>query len=193
MENPIVNFYISGDRRIDLYVGVSYTGDLEEIEDLALEAVRALDSPIRNPDRAVEFFYEEVNGTMVIFRMRFWTNDTDQMTFLKARSEAIKAIDKTFKTNKVTFPAQNVSVDFGITGGPSLREQLEGINLLVTLPEGEPGGKQEKSEAEEKRAEKEKDRKETKEKERRRIKSQPSSSNYANRRNRHRRLTQIST
>ena len=54
--NPIVNFYISGDRRIDLYVGVSYTGDLEEIEDLALEAVRALDSPLRNPDRAGGIF-----------------------------------------------------------------------------------------------------------------------------------------
>ena len=25
-------------------------------------------------------------------------------------------------------------MDFGITGGPSLREQLEGINLLVSLP-----------------------------------------------------------
>ena len=35
---------------------------------------------------------------MVTFRVRFWTNDTDQMIFLKARSEAIKAIDKTFKT-----------------------------------------------------------------------------------------------
>ena len=66
----------------------------------------------------------------------------------------------------------NVSVDFGITGGPSLREQLEGVNLLVKLPEEEPGEKQEKSAAEEKRAEKEKaheekvkDREESKEKE----------------------------
>ena len=120
---------------------------------------------------------------MVTFRVRFWTNDTDQMIFLKARSEAIKAIDKTFKTNNVTFPAQNVSVDFGITGGPSLREQLEGVNLLVKLPEEEPGGKQEKSAAEEKRAgkekaheEKEKDREESKEKEGGETESKPTSS-----------------
>jgi small conductance mechanosensitive channel len=147
LAKPIVNYYISGDRRIDLYIGIAYTPDLQQAEDLALEAVKALDPPLRDPDKQVEFFYEEVKDTTILFRIRFWTA-TEQTVFLKARSEAIKAIDQTFKTHGITFPSQNVSLDFGITGGPSLREQLEGVNLSLSLPEAQP-------------AEKEKDRKET--------------------------------
>lgn len=171
LENPIVNFYISGERRIDLYVGIAFTPDLQRAEDLALQAVRALDPPLRNPDRQVEFFYEEIKDTTIIFRIRFWIDGTDQGTFLRARSEAIKAIDKTFKAHEIAFPAQNVSVDFGITGGPSLREQLAGVNLLVSMREERPGEKRGSSEtpeekAKEKQGEKEEDREKMASKER---------------------------
>ena len=84
---------------------------------------------MRDPDRPVEFFYEEVKDTAIDFMIRFWT-EPEQTVFLKARSEAIKAIDQTFKAHGITFPSQNVSLDFGITGGPSLREQLEGVNIV---------------------------------------------------------------
>ncbi len=131
LAKTIVNYYISGDRRIDLYIGIAYTPDLQQAEDLALEAVKALDPPLRDPDKQVEFFYEEVKDTTIVFRIQFWTA-TEQTVFLKARSEAIKAIDQSFKAHGITFPSQNVSLDFGITGGPSLREQLEGVNLLVS-------------------------------------------------------------
>ena len=159
LAKTIVNYYISGDRRIDLYIGIAYTPDLQQAEDLALEAVKALDPPLRDPDKQVEFFYEEVKDTTIVFRIRFWTA-TEQTVFLKARSEAIKAIDQSFKAHGITFPSQNVSLDFGITGGPSLREQLEGVNLLVSLPEAQPAGEEkDRGKTDEKRVEtKEKDR-----------------------------------
>ncbi|MFA5109789.1 MAG: mechanosensitive ion channel family protein [Desulfobaccales bacterium] len=144
LAKPLINYYFSGVRRIDLYIGIAYTPDLQQAEDLALEAVQALDPPLRDPDQPVEFFYEEVKDTTIIFRVRFWTLP-EQAVFLKARSEAIKAIDQTFKTHGVTFPSQNVSLDFGITGGPSLREQLDGVNLSVSMPEGKKIGPGEKS------------------------------------------------
>ena len=74
MGNPIVNYYITGVRRIDLYIGIDYTPDLQQAEDLAVEAVQALDPPLRDPDRPVEFFYEEIKDTTIIFRIRFWTS-----------------------------------------------------------------------------------------------------------------------
>lgn len=143
LAKPLVNYYISGVRRVDLYIGIAYTPDLQRAEDLAMEAVQALDPPLRDPDKPVEFFYEEVKDTTIVFRIRFWTNDPDQTVFLRARSEAIKAIDQTFKTHGITFPSQNVSLDFGITGGPSLREQLEGVHLALSLPEGKKIGQKE--------------------------------------------------
>lgn len=138
---PITNFYLSGHRRVDLYIGIDYTPDLQQVEELALEAVRALDPPLRNPDRPVEFFYEEVKETTVVFRVRFWVNDPDQPVFLKARSEAIKAVNQTFKDHGITMPSGVVTLDFGITGGVSLREQLEGVRLSLSEPVEQPAGK----------------------------------------------------
>lgn len=140
---PITNYYLSGNRRVDLYIGIDYTPDLQQVEDLALEAVRALDPPLRNPDRPVEFFYEEVKDTTIVFRIRFWINDPDQPIFLKARSAAIKAINKSFKAHVITMPSQVTTLDFGITGGVSLREQLEGLSAPRAIPEEQKSGKDE--------------------------------------------------
>jgi small conductance mechanosensitive channel len=155
LNNPIVNYYISGDRRIDLYIGIDYTPDLQQVEDLALEAVRVLDPPLRDPDRPVEFFYEEIRDTTIIFRIRFWIDDPDQPIFLQARSEAIKVINEAFKAQVVIMPSAVVTLDFGITGGSSLREQLEGIKLPLPGPQEEKAGKKESSEAQGQQGEKE--------------------------------------
>jgi small conductance mechanosensitive channel len=154
LSNPIVNYYISGDRRIDLYVGIDYTPDLQQVEDLALEAVRPLDPPLRNPNRPVEFFYEEIKDTTVIFRIRFWTDDPDQVVFLKARSEAIKAINEAFKAQVIIMPSAVVTLDFGITGGSSLREQLEGGKFSLPMPEAEKAGGKESAKTQKKPGEK---------------------------------------
>ncbi len=149
---PLINYYFSGLRRIDLYMGIAYTPDLQQAQDLVMETVEALEPPLRDADKPVEFFYEEIKDTTVMFRVRFWTLP-EQTVFLKARSEAIKAIDQAFKTHGITFPSQNVSVDFGITGGPSLREELEGVNLALSLPEGINRAEGRKQAEEEKKAE----------------------------------------
>jgi small conductance mechanosensitive channel len=138
--NPITNYYITGIRRIDLYIGIDYTPDLQEAEDLALAAVEALGPPLRDPDYPVEFFYEEVKSTTIVFRIRFWTHP-EQPIFLRARSEAIKAINQTFKAHGITRPSDVVTLDFGITGGVSLREQLEGARLSLSVPGEEKAGK----------------------------------------------------
>lgn len=142
VEGEIINFSITGVRRVDLTVSVSYSVDLQVLEDLVIEAVESLE--LRNSERPVELFYEEFNGTAINFMVRFWTAP-EQTVYLKAKSEAIKAIDQTFKTNGITLPSQNVSLDFGITGGPSLREELEGVHLELSMPEGEKVEPQEKS------------------------------------------------
>jgi small-conductance mechanosensitive channel len=102
-------------------------------------AVQALDPPLRDPDRPVEFFYEEIKDTTVIFRIRFWTS-TDQLTFLKARSEAIKAINQTFLSQKISLPSAVVTLDFGIGEGKSLSEQLGGVELSLSAPREERAG-----------------------------------------------------
>ena len=141
-ESEIINYSISGVRRVDLTVSVSYSVDLQKLEGLVIEAVESLE--LLNSERPVELFFEEFNGTAISFMVRFWTAP-EQTVYLKAKSEAIKAIDQAFKDHGITLPSQNVSLDFGITGGPSLREQLEGVNLALKLPESKEIEREEKS------------------------------------------------
>ncbi len=138
IEAEIINYSISGARRVDIPCSVAWSVDLQLLEELVIEALEPLE--FRNSERPVEFFYEEFNGTTISFVVRFWTQP-EQKVFLRARSEAIKVIDQTFKTYGITMPSQNVSLDFGITGGPSLREQLEGVKLAVSLPQEKAAGK----------------------------------------------------
>lgn len=145
LENPIINYYITGTRRVDLFFGIDYTPDLQRAKELAVKAVESLEWRI--PEHPVEFFYEEVKNTTIVFRIRFWTG-CEQSVFLEARSEAIKAINQTFKDHGITMPSDVITLDFGITGGSSLREQLEGVKLPLSEPGGEKPGKGEEKDRE---------------------------------------------
>ncbi len=152
---PIVNFTITGIRRVDLNWSLTQVEDLQKAEELALKAVESLE--LRNPDRPVELFYEKVGDYTIDYQIRFWT-EPDQKTWLKARSEAIKAIKLIYEEHGIPMPSPVRVLDFGIVGGTSLRKQLEGLQLpCVPSParseEQEQRGKQQSGRGQEKQPE----------------------------------------
>jgi small conductance mechanosensitive channel len=132
--NAIINFTISGRRRVDIICGVSYADDLQLAGDLAVKAVTELE--LRNQERPVELFYEKFDNSSINFTLRFWTRP-EQKIFLKARSDAIKAIRQTFKAHGITIPFQIVTLDFSLAGGEGLKEQMPGTGRLP-LPPADP-------------------------------------------------------
>lgn len=56
-ENPITNFSSTGQRRVDIKVGVSYGDDLDKVKRVAVEALEQVST--RKPDTEVELFFEE--------------------------------------------------------------------------------------------------------------------------------------
>jgi small conductance mechanosensitive channel len=135
---PLINYTITGERRVDLPWSLTQVEDLTKAEELALKAVEALESRI--PDRPVELFYEKVGEYTIDFEIRFWT-DPEQKVYLTARSEAIKAIKRTFEDHGIPMPSPVRVLDFGIAGGKSLREELEGVKLSLSAPREEKAGK----------------------------------------------------
>ena len=95
----------------------------------------------RIPDRPVELFYEKVGDYTIDFVIRFWT-DPEQKVYLKARSEAIKAIKTIYEEHGIPMPSPVRVLDFGIVGGTSLREQLEGVKLSLSGPGEEKPGRE---------------------------------------------------
>jgi small conductance mechanosensitive channel len=126
MGNAIINFTVTGMRRIDLKLGVGYGDDLEEVESLVVHAVEELE--LRQSERPVEVFYEEVAASSINFVVRFWTQP-EQKVYLQARSDAIKAIKRTFREHGISMPFQIVTLDFDPSGGVSLVEHLQELEL----------------------------------------------------------------
>jgi small conductance mechanosensitive channel len=137
LSSPIINFTITGVRRVDLPWSLTQVEDLPKAAELAVKAVEALEWRI--PERPVELFYEKVSEYTIDFEIRFWT-DPDQKVYLTARSEAIKAIKQTFEEHGIPMPSPVRVLDFGIVGGKSLREQLEGVNFSLSMSEGKKIG-----------------------------------------------------
>lgn len=135
---PIINYTISGERRVDLPWSLTQVEDLPKAEKLAITAVEALEWRI--PDRPVELFYEKVGDYTIDFEIRFWT-DPEQKVYLTARSEAIKAIKRTFEEHGIPMPSPVRVLDFGIVGGTSLSKELAGVELSLSVPREEQAGK----------------------------------------------------
>jgi small conductance mechanosensitive channel len=120
--NPIINFTVSGRRRVEIPVGVTYGEDLPQVREVTENALRTLALRDRNQDP--EVFFTEFGDSSINLIARFWIDTTAQVDFLAARSEAIIAIKKGYDANGITIPFPIRTLDFGPVGGRTLDETL---------------------------------------------------------------------
>lgn len=122
LENPIVNYTVLGQRRVDLEVGVSYGDDLSRAAEIAIAAVEGVEG--RLDSEPIELYYQEFGASSINFVVRFWIEFSRQAGYLAARSEAIVRIKQAFDDNGITIPFPIRTLDFGIVGGQPLQEVL---------------------------------------------------------------------
>jgi small conductance mechanosensitive channel len=120
--HPIKNYTLTGKRRVDLEVGVSYGDDLQLAKRLALEAVQDVER--RDKQREIEVFYTGFQDHAIAMVVRIWVDYQRQRDFLEARSQAIQRIKAAFDANGITIPFPIRTLDFGIKGGVKLSEML---------------------------------------------------------------------
>ena len=125
-ENPVTNFSVRGTRRIDLEVGVSYAEDLEQVQQIVVEALE--DVKNREKSREVEVMYDEFGESSINFKARFWIAYKRQADYAGAKSDAIIRIKKAFDANGILIPFPIRTLDFAIKGGETLTDQLKSIN-----------------------------------------------------------------
>jgi small-conductance mechanosensitive channel len=121
-ENKVTNYSQSGERRVDLEVGVSYGEDLERVREVATAAIEPIES--RDSERPVEVIFTGFGGSSIDLVVRFWVDFGRQSDFLKARDAAIVAIKVAFDANDIVIPFPIRTLDFGIKGGGPLRDEL---------------------------------------------------------------------
>ncbi|MFN2239069.1 MAG: mechanosensitive ion channel family protein [Thermoanaerobaculia bacterium] len=121
--NPIINFTVSGRRRVDIPVGVTYGEDLPQVREVTENALRTVE--LRDQNQDPEVFFTEFGDSAINLIARFWIDTTPQADYLAARSEAIIAIKKSYDANGITIPFPIRTLDFGPVGGRTLVETLE--------------------------------------------------------------------
>lgn len=119
-ENTIINYNTLGRRRIDLECGVSYGDDLEKVRKLTLDAVKSINTVLKDQD--ISLYFTEFGDSSINFVVRFWVSFKKQPDYLTAKSEAIMAIKKIYDENDIMIPFPIRTLDFGIKGGEKLHE-----------------------------------------------------------------------
>jgi small conductance mechanosensitive channel len=121
-QKPLTNFSESGQRRVDLEVGVAYREDLERVRDIAMRAGTGVKE--RLPDREVEVFFTEFADSAVTFVVRMWVAYPQHVEFMRSRSELIIAIKKAFDAEDIKIPFPIRTLEFGDVGGERLSDML---------------------------------------------------------------------
>lgn len=125
-ENPVTNFSVRGTRRIDLEVGVSYAEDLEQVQQVVIEALQEVKNRISTRD--IEVMYDAFGDSSINFKARFWITYKRQVDYVSAKSDAIIRIKKAFDANNILIPFPIRTLDFAIKGGETLADQLKPLN-----------------------------------------------------------------
>lgn len=113
-------------RRIEVAVGCSYADGLDEVEDACYAALDRVEACLPEPEPQVLF--KEFGASSIDLEVRFWVPYGEEPgSYLTGRSQAVKAIKRSFDESGLTIPFPIRTVDFGVVGGESLTEALRPI------------------------------------------------------------------
>lgn len=127
-EKTLVNYSQSGERRVDVELGVSYGEDLDRVRTVAMKAIRQL--PECDPERDAELLYTGFGDSAINLVVRFWVNFRDGHDYFPAQDAAIVAIKRAFEAEKIVIPYPVRTLDFSIKGGGRLRDELAATGKL---------------------------------------------------------------
>lgn len=145
LQKPLRNFSVTGERRVEFEIGVSYAEDLDRVAAITKTAVSEAIETLRG--REVEVFWSGFGDSSINGVVRFWQPASSQLDYLSARSKAIVAVKKAYDENDILIPFPIRTLDFQIKGGATLAEMLDDTKALSRngargqrIGSGESGG-----------------------------------------------------
>lgn len=107
---PFINFTTTPRRRLDIAVGVSYSDDLNKVEQVTKKALDNIDQRIKGEE--IEVFFENFGSSSINLQARVWIHYPGNQDYLKARHKAIMSIKKAYDENDITIPFPIRTLDF---------------------------------------------------------------------------------
>lgn len=126
-QDKVVNYTVSGRRRVDLECGVSYGDDLDKVKEVVTQALEGVQG--RDCSRDAEVYFTGFGSSSIDLVGRIWIDYEKQQDFLDTRSEAVVAVKRAFDENDIVIPFPIRTLDFGIRGGQSLASELPPLRV----------------------------------------------------------------
>jgi small conductance mechanosensitive channel len=117
LQNPLLNYSYTGQRRIEIYLRISFDEDLEKVRDITLDAVE--DIPFLLKNKEIEFFYKSFEDSYIKCLLRFWIDAFFQRDYLASQSQAIINIKKAYDANGIKIPYPVKIVDLEMKDKPA--------------------------------------------------------------------------
>jgi small conductance mechanosensitive channel len=118
IQQPLMNYTRTKERRVDLSCGVSYSDDLEKVIEIVENTIKnEIDT---DKSKEINVFFEEFGGSSINFVAQFWMSTSEQFNYLRTRSKAIIAIKKAFDKEGIDIPFPIRTINF--TNGLSLEK-----------------------------------------------------------------------
>lgn len=123
-----INYSETNRRRVQIDCGVSYGEDLDQVQEIALEAMQGVPHRIKSEDPTI--FWTGFGDSSINFTLNLWVEYSgNQRDFIPARNEGILALKKAFDKNGITIPFPIRTLDFGIKGGKALSKELHTLGI----------------------------------------------------------------
>lgn len=101
-QNPIINYSQKKKHRVEIEVGIQYGEDLDRVESIVRKALANLSTKMEGEE--LDFFYIGFEDSSINFVTRFWIRYSRVIDEMKARHEAIVAINKAFEKENIVIP-----------------------------------------------------------------------------------------
>ena len=102
LDNPFKNYGLTKQIKATITCGVDYNSDLDQVENIAKRTIEELFAP--RDDRPIEFYYTNFGDSSIDFILRFWHDGKKNLSAVKVKSLAIKALKKAFEDNNISIP-----------------------------------------------------------------------------------------
>jgi len=111
VDAPFKNFSRTPRGRIILTCGVGYESNLPKVEEITINAIKAIFD--QNPGEGIELYFTEFGDSSINYQLRFWTNVANQGDVYKAQHKAILAIKAAYNKHDINIPFPIRTLDFG--------------------------------------------------------------------------------
>lgn len=120
--NTLRNYSTTGERRVEVPVGISYADDIQKASEVLVEAINGLEFIAKKDETAV--YAESFGDSSINLLVWAWIDYPGHVGFMQARHELVVTINNTLSDNDILIPFPIRTLDFGIKGGEKLDAML---------------------------------------------------------------------